>query len=269
MGLQLESPYQFPERLLLFGGGGAGKTTAALEIARATVGVSGTMHVLDNDESYAYSRALETDFTDIADRVRVTECAPDWESMCAAVAEVTAKADRSAGDWVVVDSISPAWDFVQAFTTEAIVGDDVSRHMMQVRRDTENLSAFHAQLMDTVPWNIVKKEYAKHITIPLRKWGGNLILTAEAKKLSKKELEDTQLRDWFSRIGVRPSGEGRLPHVTSTVMHLENAKTGWKMTTVKDRNRQKVEHEAFENFAIDYLMNVAGWKRVRKAAADG
>lgn len=268
MPFQLASPYKFAERLLLFGGGGAGKTTATLEIARATLGESGTMYVLDNDESYAYARALETDFEDIADRVQVTECEPDWESMTAALGDVTAKADRSAGDWVVIDSISPAWDFVQAFTTENVVGSDIARYMMQVRKDAENLSDFHKQLMDSVPWNIVKKEYARLITIPIRNWGGNLVLTAEAKKLSKRDLEDTQLKDWFSRVGVKPSGEGRLPYITSTVMHLEAAKTGWKMTTVKDRNREKVEHQPFENFAVGYLMGVAGWQRVKATKVD-
>jgi hypothetical protein len=45
----------------------------------------------------------------------------------------------------------------------------------------------------------------------------------------------------------------------------------WEMSTVKDRNRIEMEHEAVENFAYDYLRDVAGWVPVRskkKATAE-
>lgn len=261
MPLTLASPYRFPERQLLFGGPGSGKTTAVLELARHT---SGTFHVLDNDESYSYARALETDFTDVADRVHVTEVAPEWEAMVEGVAQVTTTADQANADFVVVDSISPAWDFVQSYMTEQVVGVDVASHLAQLRRDAGDLKDFHASIMESVPWQIIKKEYARSITKPLRTWTGHLILTAEAKKLGNRD--DDQIKDWFSVVGMKPAGETRLAYIPATVMYLErNPKLRtFKMTTIKDRNRQPVEHQVFDNFAIDYLKTVAGWERQRK-----
>lgn len=263
MPLTLASPFNFSERLLLFGGPGSGKTTAVLEVARHTP-ESVEFHVLDNDESYSYDRALETDFTDVAHRVHVTQVAPDWESMAKGLAHVTSAADHAKRDFVVVDSISPAWDFVQAYMTEVVVGVDVASHLAQLRKDADDLKDFHAAIVDSVPWQIIKKEYSRHITLPIRNWTGNLILTAEAKQLGKKD--DDQIKTWFSQVGMKPAGEGRLAYIPATVLYFEhNAKLDkYKMTTIKDRNRGKVEHQVFENFAIDYLLGVGGWQRQRK-----
>lgn len=260
MPLTLTSPYRFPERIMPFGGAGSRKTTSVLEIARVT---SGNFWVLDNDESYAYNRALETDFTDVADRVHVIEVEPDWLAMTEGLAEVTAKADRANHDWVVVDSISPAWSFVQDYITETIVGSDVAEHLAGLRRTATDLSDFHAKVMDQVPWQIIKKEYSAKVTRPLRRWMGNLILTAEAKEIGKKD--DDQVKSWFKTVGVKPAGEGRLPYIPSSLIYLEkNAAGKFKMTTVKDRNRESVERMEFDDFGVDYLMNVAGWTRVKK-----
>lgn len=259
MPMKLKSPHRFRERLLLYGGGGSGKTNAVLSIARSLA--EGEMYVVDNDYSFAYARALETDFADCADRVHVFECDPDWESMTGAVKAAAEAADPE-HDWLVIDSLSPSWEFVQSYMSEKITGADLPEYMANLRRDSADLKEYSRALVDQLPWAIIKKEYAKHIYGPIRSWRGHLVLTAEAKVIGRQE--DDEIKDLYGgTIGVKPVGEARLHHVTATTLLLVKKGNGsYVVSTVKDRNRPELEREPIEDFAMDYLREVAGWETV-------
>ena len=96
----LNSPMPVPERILLYGQPGTGKSRAALSVARI-LGPDQTMHVVDTDYSASYERLLWTEFTDVAEQgnidVTVVD-SDDWVGTITAVKEKAEAAEK--GDWL-------------------------------------------------------------------------------------------------------------------------------------------------------------------------
>lgn len=254
----LRSPYPFRERLLFVGGGGAGKTEAVLQIARHIA--TGDMYVFDNDYSFAYNRGLATTYSDVDERGHVhvhEETEGTWESTLRVLNETLDEADP-ATDWLVIDSATPTWDYVQTWYQEQVYGHDKAAHMIELRKEyDDDLKAYHKALTDDMNWPAINQEYAKFYRL-IQKWKGHLILTAEAATLGKKEDDETRMI--FGWIGVKPKGQAKLHHVASTTLVFTHPDRGvWKLSTAKDRNRDELENEPIENFAMDYLQDVAGW----------
>jgi hypothetical protein len=255
----LVSPWPFRERLLLTGGGGSGKTEAVLQIARHIE--EGDMYIFDNDYSFAYNRALATTFQDVDERGNVhvhEETEGTWESTMQVLSETIEEADPSK-DWLVVDSVTPTWDYVQNWYQRQVYGEDKASHMVALRaQHSDDMEKYHKAMMEDMNWPAVKAEYARLYRM-IQKWKGHLILTAEAKALGKKEDDETRML--FGHIGFKPGGEGRLHHVSSTTVFMFHPARGvWKATTAKDRNRDEMENTPIENFAMDYLKDIAGWE---------
>jgi hypothetical protein len=261
--MRLNSPYKFKERLLLFGGGGVGKTNACLTIARAMP--TGTMFVIDNDMSFAWSRALDTEFDDMPDgRVDVREVDPDWRDVTDTLAAVLEVADPDT-DWIVVDSITPTWDYVQTWLSEQVHGTDLAGHMAKLRAEAADIKEFNKELTSDMTWPLIKREYQQRIYRPLQKWRGHLILTAEGAEVGR--FDNDEAKALYGHLGFKPKGEGRLHHVTSTTLFLTKVKETHRFTTVKDRNRDEMERAEWDDFAMDYLRDVGGWRPIVKKKA--
>lgn len=257
MTIKLQSPHRFPERFLLFGGAGSGKTNTVLNIASHLA--EGTMHVLDADYSSPYDRALATEFEDAADRVDVHLADPEWEPFTEALAEIVTEGDPQT-DWLVIDPLSPTWDAVQNWYLEQVYGHDLAAHIVKVRAEAEDMKEYNKQLTEDMNWSAVKKEYAKKVYGQIRKWKGNLILIAEGKAISDRDGED--VKRLYGPLGVKPSGESRTPHIAATNLFLEQGRRDvWKMTSVKDRNRVPMDKTEVDDFGLDYLVGIAGWER--------
>jgi hypothetical protein len=261
--MKLESPYRFRERLLLIGGGGAGKTSATLSMIQAS-GLDA--HVVDLDYSMAWQRAIDTDFSDIADQVEIHTVMPEWEAFIDELETIIDK-HNTADAWLVIDSISPTWELVQSWYVGIAIGDNMGTFMAELRRDTKDLKEYNASIVENMNWPAIKKEYGR-VWRAIMAWKGHLVLTAEAKSI-KGERDADQLA-LYGQVGYKPVGEGRLHHVTSTTLFLEHGKRAYQFTTVKDRNREDVEKKAVEDledggFADSYLREVAGWKLQKRA----
>lgn len=268
MTVKLRSPHPFSERFLLFGGGGVGKTNTALTIIDHVA--VGDMHVVEQDYSLAYERALATDFTDVADRVHVYESDPEWPSFIGNVEKAVAAGDPDI-DWLVIDPISSSWDWVQEWALDEQYGKDMPEVLLELRKQYGlDKRAYAAAMADIMNWNLVKKEYAR-LWKAVQRWKGHLVLIAEAKAVPKSE-DDAEIKMLYGPLGFQPVGQASLRHVASTTLFLDHPKRGqWRVTTIKDRNRSELDREPIDNFAIDYLQSVAGWEIVRpakKKAAD-
>jgi hypothetical protein len=262
MAIQLINPHPFKERILLFGGAGVGKSEAVLNIARHT---TGDMWVYDNDYSFAYNRALSTTYDDVDETGRVHVYEADdttWESCLNTITDMVSHADP-ATDWLVIDSITPTWGWVQSWFQEKVHGEDVTAHLIKLRAEyADDDKAYGRAVLEDMNWPLVKKEYARLYRI-IQQWKGNLIITAEAKAVGSREKEEDRML--YGHLGFKPSGEGSLHHMASTNLLLSHKSRGeWIINTVKDRNREELESEPVENFAMDYLRNVAGWTINRK-----
>jgi hypothetical protein len=266
MTAKLQSPHAFPERFLLFGGGGAGKTNTVLNIMSHMP--EGMMHVIDTDYSMPYDRALATDFADIIDRVDVNVVDTEWDPFCEGLADTVGRGDPEI-DWLVLDTISPSWESVQNWYLEQVYGHDLPAHLIELRKTyADDLKAYHKALTEDMNWSAVKKEYGRRVWIPIRNWKGNLIICAEAKSVGRDDNDETRML--YGPLGFKPTGEARLSHVAATNLFLDHPNRGtWRMTTIKDRNRGELEHTVIDDFGMDYLVEIAGWVPVRRARLGG
>ena len=247
MALTLESPWRTPERILTFGTQGTGKSFALLSVARRIP--TATFYVIDTDMSESYNRALDMTFTDLTN-VKVFRADPDdFMDIYNTTKRVAAMAKP--GDWLVVDGLTVAWAAVQSWYFTNRYGVDEDEFFMMAKK---------GQIEDDgANWTIINKRYFK-LTHEIFKTQGHLYITAESTTLGKKEEAETQKR--FGAFGVKPAGQKRLGHMTNTVLLFSKMRAGvYQMSTVKDRDRAEMAGLPFGDFAVDYLVNVAGWKR--------
>ena len=261
--MKIQSPHKFKERILLFGGGGVGKTTAVLSIARSLT--EGRVWVIDNDYSYAYERALATEFDDV-DNVEVIEVDADWEECIAAVDRVLDEGDPE-HDWLVIDPFSPTWDYVQNWMSTRVHSTNLDEHIVTLRAESADIKTFNKELSEAMNWPVVNRVYTERMLKPIRKWKGHLLLVCEAAATGK--TDDEEARALFGHLGLKPAGQKRNHHIASTNILLSKTSHGeYRMTTAKDRNRVEMEKVAFDDFALDYLRDVGGWVRAKASKGD-
>lgn len=258
--MKLTSPYKFPERVLVFGGGGVGKTQSVLSVASHIA--QGNVHVIETDYSMAYERALATDFQDAEERTFIYQPEPEWESFCASLDEVAKNADPE-HDWIAIDGISPSWDYVQDWYLSQVYGQDLTTYMVGLKAEySDDSKGYNRALLEAMNWPMVKKEYTARVWRMIQRWKGHMILTAEAKQVNKDDEAEKML---FGPIGFRPAGEARTKYAMSSTLFLDHPdRNKWRLTTIKDRNREEQDKMDVREFAVDYLFGVAGWRKEKK-----
>lgn len=244
------------ERILSFGVGGTGKSNAILEVARKCP--TDNFFVLDND--LAYERLLATDFTDVEERGNVHVINIDeWPQYVDMVNASIDKAEKD--DWLVIDSMSPSWDHVQSWFIEQIFGNSIEDYFLEVRKkkqEAKEKKKTLGALDGWMDWPVINKQYARLYT-RLLNFPGHIYLTAEQASIS--DDDDKEVKGLFGSYGVKPKGQKRMGYVVSTVLLLTKSRVGeYGMTTVKDRGREEMEDWEVGNWAVDYLMKVAGWR---------
>lgn len=236
----IRSPFPFRERILLFGGWGAGKSYAIESIARHCHVV-----VVDTDAAWARTQALSPDLD--VEVVDVTDAS--WPEVLAAVSR---ELDPDA--WLAVDMLGPLWDLCQEHYVSTVYGKDKAAYFLAAREQGRR-----GTLDGLKDWSVINAMWAQLANVLLRK-RCHLVATAGARELMG-ELEDAEVRSVYGPLGVRPSGNKRMGHLFSTVVFMQKTKGGWSMTTVKDRGRKAFEREPVVDFAVQYLVG-AGWEVV-------
>lgn len=245
-----------PERILVMGVQGVGKSRGLLSVARRMPDAQ--FHVLDND--FAYRRLLATEFEDV-DRVGNVEVhfVDEWDDYLPLIKKLNGTLGPN--DWLAVDSMTPTWDAVQGWYTEKIYGKDIDEWFLAVRklREQNQSDKKNAAMLPGVDWQVINKVYFKLYSTILQ-CPGNVWLTAELQKVDD-EHDGKEIKGLYGAYGVRPKGQKRLGHIVQTVLLMSKSRVGqYSLTTIKDRGRRELEDQPITDFAKDYLMKVAGWR---------
>jgi len=254
----ITSPHRFKERILAYGGAGTGKSSLTLNMARYMP--DSTFHVIDMDYSMSYERIMATEYPDVMDRgnVVVHEIDPEWDTFADKLAEIIATGDHDT-DVLTIDPATVTWEIVQAWWIDSVQGTDIADFMAELRRDTKDSKEYAAALAETMQWPAINKQYQQKFYRRYHAWRGHAILVCEAAEVGRGA--DNDEKALYGHIGFKPKGQKTLPHVSSTNLFLDHPKRDvWRMTSVKDRGRTLMDKQAFDEFAIDYLVDTAGWE---------
>lgn len=254
--MPLQAPTPRRERILMFGPPGSGKTSAWLNIATwlQSSGSGARVFCLDTDralEAFVYSPAFAQLLPDAGGPLHYAETF-EWN-------EYTDHLSRflqliTPEDWLVVDFVSPAWDAVQSYFIEEVFAANPAEYFLEARK----AKAGGNPLDGWRDWSVINRLYKGWMNQILNKNPGHLFLTATPDVI--QDNADRATRAMFGAYGVRPRGQKDLGFQTHTVLMSQVLKPGEVyLTTIKDRERQPVEGLRVNQFALDYLVNVAGW----------
>lgn len=258
--------HRIPERILLYGNEGVGKTQTYLDIAAllAQVGDDAQLHVADADAGAVLRSMSGEKYRDLAN-VNVTDISdfPDYPNWARTVSE-----NCKPGDWAIVDTASSGYHKAQDYYIFTKYG--MTRAELEFERILDT-SRGNGPLIEPEDWIMIRSLFLnwweRHIITELsEKRGLNILATAEAKMVhehfEKKSNDNSTLMD-YGGLKFRPDGHKSLAHKVHTVAFLK--RTGadaskakhWFIPT-KDRQRETKNLE-ITDFAVDYLMGRAGW----------
>lgn len=246
------------ERIMVMGGFGSGKTSCWLNIAKWSkeTGSDAKFYVLDTDASVRHMLTIPgSQYADL-DNIILTEVF-DWNEYNDAL-NAAAAAARPGLDWIVIDFVSTAWDAVQEYYVAEIYKKDMDEFFMDQAKSRAGGNA----LDGWKDWSVINRLYKQWSNTMIHRHKAHLFLVAGAKAIGDKE--DRSVRATFGTYGVRPAGQKHLGHLPHTVLLNATATPGEIfLTTVKDRERRVLDGtQKLNEFALDYLVGVAGWRLV-------
>lgn len=271
MPFELKNPLRSKERILVYGHEGTGKSTDFLHIAAAIP--TQLFYVVDNDNAYdrlvdTFNMENEVQLANVliaGQDFAIGEDPYSWDGYKNSIAE--AQRLMEPDDWMSVDMLSKGWDAVQEWFIESIFQEDIDDYFLRIRMEKERLKVKEDKAKKSLgafegwmDWPVINQTYHKRVSTPLLKTPGHLFCVAEAQKLG--DDDDRGIKELYGPIGARPKGQKRSGHIMQTVI-MQGRKRGgdFTLTGVKDRGRGLWDGEVMENFAMDYLVNTAGWER--------
>lgn len=251
------------ERIMAFGGAGAGKSFNYYTIARLAMktGSDSVFRVLDTDES-AWRMLEDPAFAGILDEagepinIEITE-AYNWQTFVDGLEKIHAVTQPQ--DWTLIDMLSPTWTWVQDHFTEKVFKQGMDDYFLQkraaMRGDEKKVQMFEGWR----DWPTINTMYGK-LQEKILRWPGHLYVTSEQKAINTDQTEkDT--KSLFGPHGVVPVGQKRNPHLFQTILWHREIRPGVReITTVKDRSRAQMAGTEITDFTMQYLVRTAGWK---------
>jgi len=250
----LLSPHKYPERILLYGEPGTGKSHAVITLAKFLEATHSDAYirVLDNDRSYR--RAVENNnLSHVA-----VEDVYDFPEYRKSLTEFLRASQPN--DWLVCDLMSEAWTAAQTYYTESVYGDDAN-YFMQVRAAMTNPNKENV-LEGWTDWQFINKQYFAFAKPFVYKSPCNIIAVSTADPLNRtgRNVDDKETVSVYNQVGWKPEGQKRLKHqFDTTIFMFKDNSSNYRMTSVKDRDRALLVSRPVNNFAIDYLVTTAGW----------
>ena len=250
-----------PERILIYGPPGAGKSSAVRDL----VADGQRVIVVDTERAYRRMlRGLTYDPTDIHDitSLAMEQDQREWETLLDVMDEVLTEAyedvDAARDWWLVIDSFTPTWDWVQASYIEQVHGKEDVNYFIQRRKEMEQAAKMGNPLDGNHDWTYINRMfnalYNKLLNFP-----GHTLLTMEAADVDDRDKPEVQKR--YAGIGSKPKGQKRAAHIPQTLLLARKTTRGWSYLTVKDRERDELlDADAEDGFVEVYLVGVAEWE---------
>lgn len=256
--MSFSSPLVARERILLYGEPSVGKSHTVVSLAQflQSIDPSICIYVIDNDRSYQMAKELLH-----LDNMVVAQVYSFPEHRAALDA---ALAILKPNDWLICDLASEVWPTVQSYYTEMIYDDEVN-YFLKLRAAMSN-PAKENVLDGWTDWQYINKAYNAFIKPFVYQSPCHVIATSTAEPVARPKSgstvgDDKETVSVFGGVGFRPEGQKRLRHQFNTTIFLSKDGRGeYRMTTVKDRNRELIVGQPIHNFAMDYLKGVAGWQ---------
>lgn len=255
--MSLAAPTTRRERQLIMGPYGSGKTTSWLNIAKWSLatGSEAQFYAIDSDAAVEAFIQPGTQYAHLdAKAGGNVHVAPvfEWEEY----REAANKFAKLAGpdDWEIVDFASNAWEAVQDWFVTEMFKTDPDEFYLEARR----AKAGGNPLDGWKDWQYINRSYRAWSNDVLHRTAGHKFLTAASKPIG--DQDGKEIRALYGAHGVRPTGQKQLGHVVHTILYQQVLRQGEVyITTIKDRERMPLTGQQVTEFAIDYLVNVAGW----------
>jgi hypothetical protein len=186
--------------------------------------------------------------------------AQDWNSCCKALDDIKLKVTSK--DWLVVDMLCSAWDFVQSFFVEEIFGKNIASYFLQARKELKQGASNLSALKGWTDWSVINKLYQTWINEVTYRLPCHIFFACKAATVTKDD--EVAIQDMYSIFGIRPEGEKRNTYRVHSVFLLTHDRNGFYISTVKDRGRIRLENTPLtpeQNFATKYLQLFAGWEK--------
>ena len=257
----MKSPSAVPERILITGIYGAGKTEVAVSWAAAMRKAGeGRCWWVNTDIPGTVQRVNER-YDDWESNITFTDVG-DWESL--ADATDTFRSLMKPGDLLVVDSADKTWTWIR----------DLYDYTQADRKGTLPKAGDWFGVIEEVddmkrwdPINTAYQRWVMPILDPAR-CPAHVVLISPAQPIKvatekSNWSDDKGIISEFGKFGVRPAGNKHLTYQFHTVLLMEHGRGGYTMTTMKDRSREYADKmplsESFP-FTAGYLMGLAGWE---------
>lgn len=245
------------ERILLYGGPGSGKSSAAFHIAKfyEQTGTPGKIYIADTD-SAAY-RTYEAGYKSLTN----IEILPiyEWEDL-----QALKSLPFGPTDWLVIDFISSSWQMIQDWYADQLFEHDMNIQIMYTRMKIEeqkrgiNTKEKTPQALDSWrDWPAINGMYYKWLNTLFSRERVNIIGTSPAKVAG--ENTPPQILSLVKSIGLVPEGQKNLVHAFHTLVYMNKVNRDYTFTVLKDRERELVSGKTMIRFPISYLQEVANW----------
>ena len=201
----------------------------------------------------------------------------DWEGLTDATTRFLGKIKE--GDWLIVDMITPCYEWCQEWGAREVYGQEkdvlmartIAKQMTDKKLDSTAQVNMGQALLDVVPWKIVTPRYrnwaSKLISHP-----GHVLFVSGQKEIYRNEKGAA--KEQFGGEGVRPDAQGHTGHLMNDIIWVRAPRVGEppRMNTIgigARGGRPVLTGEEVENFALDVLVEKYGWTTTKNKGAKG
>lgn len=250
------------ERILAYGPMGSGKSTFARTLADV-LGADDMLRVVDCDNRWD---GILDNHPEIEGQVDLAH-ARDWDTFTKAFDYQLTNAARD--DWLVVDSMTWPWQWIQRWYIKRTHGEDMpdfllDHRMKQVKAgmiDRKDKADGGESAM-LIEWSYLNSLWASKVAEPIVNTPCNLLLIAEGKQIRSDGRERGDVVDLFGSTGFKPESQWRLGfQVRSVLLFTKSGRQEFFFdNSVKDDEREVGKRTWTDEGIKEYLVKVAGWK---------